>query len=181
MKKVLLILVITLISCKGNTEKKEEVKKIKKPESEIVKPKTSSNFTCIINAKIPKDESLSLYYTEGRDEKFTEENRLIKNTKGSNDFQEIEFKIKDSKILPSRLRFDFANKDQKKIAIKTVRLMYKEDEFVISDSLFTKYFVPNRFIKYGNIAGEYNLVSIDNTFSPYFVSKALLADVLDML
>lgn len=181
MKYFLLILAIVLISCKGKTEKKEEVKHIKKTESEIVKPKTSSNFTCILNAKIPRDALVSLYYTEGRDEKFTEKNRLIKKTKGSDDFQEIEFKIKDSKILPSRLRFDFSNKDQKKIIIKSVKLMYKEGEFVIPDSLFTKYFVPNRFIKYGNIAGEYNFVSVDNIFAPYFVSKTLLADVLDML
>jgi PBP1b-binding outer membrane lipoprotein LpoB len=181
MKKTLLILVIALISCKGKTEKKEEVKQDNKKEAEIVKPQTNSNFTYLLNAKIPSDESMSLYYTEGRNEKFTEKNRLIKKVKGSDDFQEIEFKIMDSKILPSRLRLHFSNKDQKKITIKSVKLMYKDGEFVISDSLFTKYFVPNRFIKYGNVAGEYNFVSIDNTFAPYFVSKTLLADVLDML
>lgn len=181
MKKVLLILVIALISCKGKTEKKEEAKQVGKSDSEIVKPKITDNFTYILNAKIPSDESLSLYYAEGRDEKFTEKNRLIKKVKGSDNFQEIEFKINDSEILPSRLRLHFSNKDQKKTSIKSVKLLYKEGEFVITDSLFTKYFVPNRFIKYGNAAGEYNFVSIDNKFTPYFVSKAVLADVLDML
>ena len=101
--------------------------------------------------------------------------------KGSDNFQEIEFKINDSEILPSRLRLHFSNKDQKKTSIKSVKLLYKEGAFVITDSLFTKYFVPNRFSKYGNAAGEYNFVSIDNKFTPYFVSKAVLADVLDML
>ncbi|WP_298237191.1 hypothetical protein [uncultured Algibacter sp.] len=179
MKKVLIVIVLILISC--NSNKKEKVQEeFKNPSKETNKIQGDSNFTLILSAKLSLDHKLSLYYEENPNDKFNEKNRLFKKVQGTDVFQDIEFKIKDPKIFPSRLRLHFSNRNEKQVIIKSIELKYKGDSFLVKDSTFSKYFSPNKFIKYGLNLGEFNFQVKDNAFSPYFVSRPLLTGEMDL-
>lgn len=143
------VLAISIISCKNsNTEadNKEEEKNV---------------FSITLNAIVKKDDAFQVFYKENEQQEFTEENSLNVSLKGSENAQDIVFKLPED-VIPNYIRFDYgSNKDQSEIKINNLRLNYNGKSFEIKDVEFINYISLNpATIKYD--ASKFTITPIVN-------------------
>lgn len=179
MKKIILIVFVLIFSaCKQD---KNEIEPITKEKQEEVKNKAKlpRNFTVKLTARVELDDQFRVLYSEGLGEPFNGKRAVFKKIIGSNDYQTIEFVLPKPGIYPARLRLNVGyNKNQKSIDIQSVEILHEGSQFFISDSLFNKYFFPNKYIEYHKETGKAIFKKEDGKHVPFFVSRKPLNDML---
>ena len=129
-----LFVLLTIFSCKKET---------KSIGTEVKKEEVSNNFKVTLDAKVKKDDSFHVYYTEDGSTNFTEESSVWFEFKGSDESQKIVFNLPDNTI-PTQLRLDFGvNKDQEDIIINSFKMEYQGKVYEVPGTQFFTLFVNN--------------------------------------
>ncbi|MBC7523019.1 MAG: hypothetical protein H7239_01050 [Flavobacterium sp.] len=138
---VSLLISIILFSCKNEDKNNSSL-----PDNNgsVEKPLLDKSiFTVTLNAIVQKDDSFQLYYKYNDNEPFDEKKSLFIEFKGSQQPQDIVFRLPKDEI-PNFLRLDFGtNKNQDKIEIKSFKMNYLDKKVEIKGTDFFNYFYPN--------------------------------------
>lgn len=173
MRKIVLLSVtvlttISLISCKKGEEKKPETGEVKKEYKE--------NFNIQINATASKKDDFAFYYTEDNTVNFKGENAIWGGIKGGNVDETINFELTEERI-PTNIRLDFGlNKEQDSVVVKSIKVNFFENSFVINGSDFFNYFNKDEQFKYkvDPAKGTLTIYKKDNEYkTPYFYPTIL--------
>jgi hypothetical protein len=167
MKKVFLVLLLfTTVSCKkGNKDK------IKPP---VVEQKDV--FTLAINAIIENDDEFILLFLEEGQINVTKKNSVVVNVLGSQEPQELTFKIKEE-VLPTKLFLTFGNNQKaQKITFLTTYLSYGENSFSIENDKFFQFFMPNNYIEFDRENFIATAKEVGGVYKPRFGSRNVLID-----
>lgn len=181
MKKlvILLAVIVSFLSCKNEKKEIEENSQNDTIEATQEDKVENSFFTGRIVARVEKDDDFKLLFTEAEGIPFVASDIVISKVKGNQEFQTIEFKIKDNKVKPVRIRLDLGNnEEQQVILIKSCEFTQGDDSFFIEGQSLKKYFSPNGFVSYGNEPGEIMLEKKEGKYSPFLISKASLHEEL---
>lgn len=136
---VALLMSLAVVSCKN--EEKKEATEPEKVEQQAVLNKNI--FTVTLTAVVKKDDSFQLYYKNDDGGPFEEKNSLFVEFKGSEQPQDIVFKLPEDQ-LPNFLRLDFGtNKAQSEITVKKFRIDYMDKNFEIPGTEYFNYFYAN--------------------------------------
>lgn len=179
MKKIAIafLSLFLVLGCK-NDKKSEEPQAEEQATEEKVE--SIDNFTVRLKAKVELDDQFRILYTEEDGEAFTGKKAIFKEVKGSNEFQIIEFKLKQPDIYPARLRLNVGfNKEQKPIEIEYLEMLHERSSFTIPYAEFKNYFFPNKYIEYRKETGTVNFLEDDGKHLPFFVSRGPLHKVLN--
>ena len=129
----------------------------------MVKP---SKIIFEIDAIVPVDDILQLFYLEDDMMYFTAEKQIDVDVTGSNKYQKIRFNIATGKKI-TKIRFDVSYKNkQKEIIIKDIKLkaLNKTFKYNIYDD-----FTPNIYVKCNK--EKIHTLTIDNVYDPFFTSN----------
>lgn len=162
---VLLLITVSLISCK-----KEEAK----PEV----AKVPDVFTFTLNAVVKTDDDFQVFYKEDNDPQtpFDEESSVWSGgIKGSENAQDIVIKFPEG-VYPTQVRFDFGQKKQDEILVNSMTMSFAEKSFILKGSDFFNYFIPDeKFVKIDKAASK--IIPIeqeDGKFDPMLFSNSNL-------
>ena len=157
------IVALTLISCKDEKAKEEPVAKV------------DNAFIITFNLIVKKDDNFQIYYNEDGSDSFPPENYIDVAVKGSDNPQEIIFKLPED-ALPASLRFDLgSNKEQGEIKINDFKMKYLDKVFFAKDISFINYFWSNDQIDYIKDKAIAKQKPIDNQpYDPIFIGTELL-------
>jgi len=137
----ILLATFTLVSCKN--EEKKENQETAAPEKVDQTALNRNIFTVTLNAIVQKDDSFQLYYKDEDGAPFDEKKSFFVEFKGSDQPQDIVFRLPEDE-LPNFLRLDFGtNKEQSAIVIKNFRIDYMGKKFEIPGSEYFNYFYAN--------------------------------------
>lgn len=154
---------LSIISCKNESENQSE-------NTETVIKEESITFDIIVDIKIKKDDDLIIYYKDGSNQWIVEEKAVWNTVKGSNDFQMVVFKLPED-VIPNDFRFDIGRnefKGQDPIEIRSISLNYLDNNFVVTQDMFTTFFRANQFLKYDDITKQFSLNKVEGNYDPYF-------------
>ena len=174
MKYYVLILLVSLMSCKNNSRKdsiKEGTKEIMKIKEEIL---TADDILKVhLYLKVQKDDIFEVYYTsDSVEEKFSAKRKIRKKIRGVFQKQNIVFELPIN-VLPYKFRIDFGqNKEQLPIEIDNIKLELNGEFIYIEQSLLESFFAFNQFIEYDS--GRINIIEVNGKRDPFIISKALL-------
>ncbi len=129
----------------------------------------------ILVAKVLKDDVFQFFYIEKGQQKFEVDNSIKTKIKGSNEYQEIKFKLPKINDLV-KLRLDIgSNIDQDVVLIKEIKFFKGKEEIVFGVDHFNRLFQPNIYIKKDKIPGGFKgisaVINANKIHDPYFVSK----------
>ena len=163
---------VVAVSCKKEKEKPDNQQvEIK----EVVADKEPAKFTLVLTAKVLKDDRFRLNYAEDLKEQFSAKKIVFSAVKGNTEYQDISFELPKNDIYPSRLRLNFGtNKDQDPIDIKAIKIAHQGNEIEIVDSLFYRYFLPNKHMELDKSTGIVSFKEEDGKRAPFAISKRLL-------
>jgi hypothetical protein len=104
-----LFMLLSLVSCKKETDKKEGNQKL---------AELKETFDVNFNLVVEKDDTFQLYYTEDGTLNFSDDKSIKSELKGSVDAQDVLFKL-PADVLPTNIRLDFGdNPEQGKCSCK---------------------------------------------------------------
>lgn len=130
--------VFAISSCKND----------KAADKEAAEPKEDKLFTVTMNLVVPKDDHFQLYYNEDGSDLYTPDKFVDVEVKGSNNPQDVTFKLPEDSF-PASFRFDLgSNKEQGEVKINEFRMKYLDKNFSAKDTLFIYYFGYNQQIDY---------------------------------
>ena len=123
------LLILFIASCKNDA--KDTVKEDQKlPET----------FNVSFKLTVKKDDTFQLYYTQDGTLNFGDALSVKSVIKGSEEPQEILFKLPVD-VLPTNIRLDFGeNKEQENIVVNSMKLKYFDKVFEVKENLVKKYF-----------------------------------------
>lgn len=155
------LIIVFLISCKDKKEADQ--------------PLIENVFTITINAKVSKDDTFQVFYNESNDAQtpFEEKYSIFTAVKGSDQDQDIVFKLPED-VFPTQIRLDFGiNKSQTEISISNFKINYKQKSFEAKGSNFFNYFTPDTvFVKVDKVNSKaIPFVNKDGGYDPMFISK----------
>lgn len=139
---IALTVFLTCLSCKNESDKttSKTDSTVTEAEIEVDKDLLKVSFDLIIK----KDDNLHLYYTEDGTINFNEKQSLWIPVKGSENTQNITFKLPKD-VLPTALRVDFGfgkNIEQSDVELKTFSLKYYDKKVEASGVEILNYFYP---------------------------------------
>ena len=157
------IAALTLISCKD-----EKVK-------EAPAPKVDDSFYITFNLVVQKNDNFQIYYNEDASDSFPPDQYVDVAVKGSEQPQEITFKLPDN-TLPASLRFDLGNnKEQGEIKINDFKMKYHDKAFSAPAISFINYFWNTDQIEYNKEkAIAKPKTTGDAPYDPIFLATELL-------
>lgn len=133
MKKIVLLFlgfVTIFASCKNNEV--TENNPVSAKDAEEIKQDTL--FTITLNATVLKDDSFQVYYKNDELSNYEEVNSYFTEFKGSEEPQDIVFRLPDG-VIPDYIRMDFGvNKDQTEVKINSFKMSYYGKEFKTNDA-----------------------------------------------
>jgi hypothetical protein len=135
-----LFMLLSLVSCKKETDKKEGNQKL---------AELKETFDVNFNLVVEKDDTFQLYYTEDGTLNFSDDKSIKSELKGSVDAQDVLFKL-PADVLPTNIRLDFGdNPEQGSVVVNSLKLKYLNNEFNVTKDLVTQYFyLLNEQVKY---------------------------------
>lgn len=160
---LLIILFLTLLSCKKGTNESNQVKKFK-----------DNNLKLYFDLIVQKDDSLQLFYMDEGIPNFTEEYSQWKAIKGSAEKQQVSFVLPEP-IIPTAIRFDFGkNKKQNDFKFMNFTMEYHDRKYSSKDSTVVYYFTPNEQLQFESSTMTLNLVnSSSQPYDPFLRSTDL--------
>ncbi|WP_296315258.1 hypothetical protein [Winogradskyella sp. UBA3174] len=179
MKKIILMIIICLVSCKE--EKSLKLEELDKFEKEEVIVKDEDVFKVVLSIKIKENDRLDLFYTgEFPDDEFNEYERLGKDVKGSNEFQIIEFNLPEG-VLPYKFRIDLgknSNRHQTQVDIEWINLEFNDNKINIKNLVLKSFFHPNIYLEQND--DGYLRKTVADKFDPFIVSKPVLNKKIEL-
>lgn len=128
------LMLTTLVSCKKEESTEKENQTVEKIEN---------TFIVTLNAIVKKDDSFQLYYKDEDEAPYEENNSMFIEFKGTEEPQDITFKLPQD-VLPNFFRLDFGtNKDQEEIVVNSIKISYLDKTIEAKGLDFYKYFVVN--------------------------------------
>ncbi|MCB0383322.1 MAG: hypothetical protein KDD05_08510 [Psychroserpens sp.] len=185
MNRVLIYMVfvvsVVLLSCKNDTKSTENTNTTDKK----INTNVSNNeeiFSLTLNAIYPKDDVVIVFYTQYEGETYGEDQMIRKKVTGSENVQEIEFKMK-KKDYPLNLRIDFsAYETQDTIKVYDCVLKYQNKSYIIEGNKLKDYFIFNDGIEILNDSISFKLkpFMLNNkpVFDPYIKGNSKLEETL---
>ena len=169
---------LTLFSCKDSDVKETE------PTITTEEPAIDQNiFTVVLTAVVPKDDSFQLFYQDDAAQQFEDKKSLFVEFKGSDQPQDIVFKLPADE-LPYFLRLDFGvNKEQGPMVIKNFKIQYLGKTFEAHESDFFKYFYSNEQNQKVDTttATVTPIITQGGSYDPMFASAEGLSKQIDAL
>lgn len=164
-----LLIGATLVSCKDDKKADAENQKEEAP-----------TYSIILNATVKQNDNLQLFFKETTDEntQFSEENSVRVDVIGSEQPQDIEFKLPVDAVA-NQLRLDFGmNKDQKDIVVNNFTMKFKDKSFTLSSADFFEYFIPDSTSVSIDKAAKKVMpkATKEGAFDPKMFSGTMLAD-----
>lgn len=140
MKKNILAIALvftTLLSCKNEqTQKSDE-------NVTSNQPVVNDYFVVTMDLIAQKDDSFHVYFIEDGSDKFTEENSVWCEFKGSPNTQKLIFKMPED-TMPNVFRLDFGvNKEQGDVKVNNIEITYRDKSLKIPGAEISKYFKAN--------------------------------------
>lgn len=175
-----LLISITLFSCK-NEDKKDSSQQdnyvaIEKPLLD------KTIFTVTLNAVVKEDDSFQIFYKYDNEGPFEEKKSFFIEFKGSQEPQDIVFRLPKDEV-PYFLRLDFGtNKEQKQVKINNFKIDYLGKTFEAKGKDFFNYFYSNDLV-INDIENSTTtpIVSKDGNYDPIFCSAEGLQKQIDLL
>lgn len=169
-----LFVLLALVSCKKETEKKEADEKL---------AELKETFDVSFNLVVEKDDTFQLYYTEDGTLNFSDDKSIKSAVKGSFDAQDVLFKL-PADVLPTNIRLDFGeNPEQGSVVVNSLKLKYLNNEFNVSKDLVTQYFyLLKEQVKYD--AGKSSIIILskpEQFYDPLMWSNELLSQEMKKL
>ncbi len=170
MKKLLLILVITITTFSCKNETKKERKDTNSLEQEVglkEKPK----LQVVINATVLDNDVFEVYFYELGQQTFHPKDFVFTKVSGKAEQQDIVFTLPE-KIYPERLRLDFGKiKTQKPIKLNKVKILYDDKEYTFSNEEIKKEFKASKYLEFNK--DNFLLIpkEIDGRYDPYLYTK----------
>jgi len=130
-------------------------------------------FKVLVNIKVKEKDEFHLFYIENSiEEGYKEEKKVTYPIVGMSDFQTIEF-ILPPGVLPKNFRIDVgANRNETLIEIEEVRLILNQNEIIINNRVFNRFFKPNVYIE--RTQNGFMRRIVKGRYDPFFMSTALL-------
>jgi hypothetical protein len=133
---VLTILFMTIVSCK-NEAKVEEVKE-----------KKIETFDVTLNMIVKQDDNFQIFYTDYSTPSFDEKKSFWIPVKGSENAQDIVFRLPEDEI-PTNIRLDLGNNPrQLPMKLNNFKMSFFGKSYELKDTLITKNFVIGDQLKY---------------------------------
>lgn len=174
---VSLLVTVTLFSCK-NEEKKEA------DQVAIDKPVLDKNiFTVTLTAVVKKDDAFQLFFkNENNELPFDEKKSIFTEFKGSNQAQDIVFRLPEDEV-PTFLRLDFGvNKNQSEVQVEKFKIEYLGKKFEIAGKDFATYFYGNELTKIDATTGTVTpITSKEGNYDPICASAEGLRKQIEIL
>lgn len=164
---VLLLITVSLISCK-KSENKPEVEVAKFPET----------FIFTLNAVVKADDDFQVFFKEDNNSQspYDEKNSVWSGgIKGSEKAQDIVIKLPQG-VYPTQIRFDFGQKKQSEILINSLKVSLEDKSFTLKGSDFFNFFIPDEnFVKVDKSTSKIIPIELkDGKYDPMFYSSDLL-------
>lgn len=177
-KRVLLIMLTTMLlsNCKEETKKTAEDSNVVIEKAEENKSLTK-NSEISLNAKILNDDTIRLYYGY-LGEAFSEERVVYLPVKGSENIQDIVFKLPQKETLEQlRIHFGKNNKDQEILLNKFI-FKIGGNEFFVSAAELTNYFSLSPSFSLNKENLTLTPKEINNSYDPHLLSNKNLIEKL---
>ena len=137
-----LLLSVLFTSCKED--------KAVEAETTVVKEETSP-FTITVNAVVDKDAEFQIYYNEDGSENYPAEQYVNVAIKGSQEAQDLVFKLPND-VSPMNLRFDLGStKDLKEVKFNSVKIDFNGKNLSIPKEAIFRNFYPNMQVAFDTI------------------------------
>jgi hypothetical protein len=172
------LLILLFISCKEENTNSLETNELTNTEEVIDK----NIFTVTLNITVKKDDSFQIYYKDVEELAFEEENSIFIEFTGSDQPQDIVFKLPED-VLPSFLRLDFGtNKEQSEIVINSFKINYLDKVFESKGNDFFNYFYSNELLEVNKEKAIVKpITSEKGDYDPIFCSGEGLKTQIDLL
>ncbi|MEZ4792884.1 MAG: hypothetical protein R2783_05340 [Gelidibacter sp.] len=125
---------------------------------------------------------MQLYYLQENTESYTVDQVLTQEVTGSDQFQDVTFRMAPQNY-PFNFRLDFGtNPDQSSIKIEECVLRYGNSKFVIKGKEFPDYFIFNQGVEMSSDSMTFRLKTFKegnkNKYDPFLMGNLKLNDVL---
>lgn len=177
-RKIILTILVcgVLLSCKDESKKDTQ-------ENEITAEKIQDTvFTITLNANVRKDDSFQLYFRGADETTFEETKSVFVELKGSENPQDIVFRIPDGAI-PDYIRLDFGtNKDQEPIKVNSLKMDYFGKKFVANGPEFFNYLLAEeKTIKFDKVNSTVTPIVVNGKTDPITTSEKAFYDQVQLL
>lgn len=99
-----------------------------------------TSFKVTLNLNMKKNDTLHLYYTEDNTINFKEESSLWVSAAGSEQAQDMVFKLPDG-VFPTQFRLDLGvNRENEKIKLNSIKFDYLKKSFLMNETTIFNYF-----------------------------------------
>lgn len=180
---VLFFLVVSMNSCKQNSEKKSsDTQTVEQKRSENPEEKAPIHFSLTLSALIQKNDNFQLFYIQENTSSYNVNQFLTREVSGSDQYQDITFDL-PTEFYPFNLRLDFGtNPLQNSIQVEKCTLYYGSSDYVIKGSEMKDYFTFNEGVEILSDSTTFSLKtfkqgSIDK-YDPFLMGNLKLNDVL---
>lgn len=165
MKKIFLVILVSLLTFACTSEQKE-VKKIKEIE-QIKEEKKQKKLIFEIELKTSKPDDFALSSNDiFLSNKQSMNIRITQKIKVSEEFQKVHFEFPENIVIDDNLVFSLGNKVEKEIKIQNVLLEFGNIQYKINPLEVKKYFGFNKFVEYNPENGTLLIKKIDNKLNP---------------
>ncbi|WP_396156800.1 hypothetical protein [Flavobacterium macrobrachii] len=168
--KILLLLFVSIsvLSCKN----KEEAQEVQIEEKD-------NSFTITVDMVVKKDDNFQIYYMEDVNEPLDPKNYIDVAVKGSENSQEVVFKLPED-VVPANIRFDLGgNKEQEPIKINSFKMNYFDKKFEAKNEAFDFFFGYNQQVTFDKVSSTATMKTQGNEdYDPICIAKPSLHDEL---
>lgn len=177
-----LFLVLTLNSCKQNSDKKDSDNQSLEQSSKDAPNYEPAHFSLTLKVLIKEADLFQLFYIEENIESYSAQQVLSQEIVPNGDFQEITFDMPIENY-PFNLRLDLGtNPMQSSIKIEECRLNYGTNEYVIKGSEFNDYFIFNGGVEMLSDSITFKLKSFKegtiDKYDPFMMGNYKMNEVL---
>ncbi|PZO28106.1 MAG: hypothetical protein DCF13_09935 [Flavobacteriaceae bacterium] len=168
--KILLLLFVSIsvLSCKN----KEEAQQVQIEEKD-------NSFTITVDMVVKKDDNFQIYYMQDVNEPLDPKNYIDVAVKGSENAQEVVFKLPED-VVPANIRFDLGgNKEQEPIKINSFKMNYFDKKFEAKNEAFDFFFGYNPQVTFDKVSSTATMKIVGNEdYDPICIAKPSLHDEL---
>ena len=170
-----LLVTVTLFSCKN--EEKKETDQVAIQTAVLDK----NIFTVTLTAVVKKDDSFQLFFKNDDAAPFEDKKSLFVEFKGSEQPQDIVFRLPEDEI-PNFLRLDFGvNKNQSEVVIKNFKIDYLDKKIEIAGKDFSAYFYGNDLVSMNAKEGIVTPLTKNGNYDPICASAEGLRKQIEIL
>ena len=168
------LMLLIICSCGRDIKNSDQNKKI---ENKI---QINDYLTVTIKAKVQEDDIFEIYYAENLENSYIPEDRVQVGIKGSNKFQEIDFKF-PKRVYPLKMRIDLGlRRNETDIEIEEIKLSTGEKNIRFSTAEIVEKFRFNKYILHNSETNSFSRKIVDDLYDPIIFSGNLTQEVTEI-